>query len=81
MINSPAILLGGIFSLIELIVAALLDFFKREPRYRYDVYSRSDSHRMFWMFFGLTLIEWTMIGLLQFVLLPQEIGWPIYALC
>jgi len=79
--ESLAILIGGIFALIELVVAALLDFFRREPKYRYDVYSRADSQRMFWLFLGVTLCEWAMILLLQLLILPEEIGWPIYAIC
>lgn len=81
MLQSPAILIGGIFSLVELVVAALLDFFKREPRYRYDVYSRSDSVRMFWVYAGITLVEWSIIALMQFVVLSTEIGWTIYVVC
>ena len=81
MIESPAILIGGIFALIELVVAALLDFFKREAHYRYDVYSKSDSQRMFYLFLGLTIIEWIMIVLMQFIILDGVIGWPIFVLC
>ena len=81
MTESPAILIGGIFALVELVVAALLDFFRREVRYRYNVYSRADSQRLFWLFFGLTLGEWAMITLLQMQILPDEIGWPLYAIC
>ena len=40
------ILVGGIFALVNLLVASVLDFFKREPRYRYDIYSRTDSARL-----------------------------------
>ena len=81
MLDSPSILIGGIFALIELVVSALLDFFKREARYRYDVYSRSDSLRMFYLFLGLTIGEWVMIALMQFGILDPLIGWPIFALC
>jgi len=81
LIDSPAILIGGIFALIELVVAALLDFFKREPRFRYDQYSRTDSHRMFLMFLGLTIAEWVMVALVQLQILDGLIGWPVFALC
>jgi hypothetical protein len=81
LLESPAILIGGIFALIELVVAALLDFFKREPRYRYNVYSKSDSQRMFHQFLGLTIGEWVMIALVQFQILDPVIGWPLFALC
>jgi hypothetical protein len=63
------------------VVAALLDFFKREPRFRYDVYSRSDSRRMFLMFLGLTLLEWAFVVLMQFQILDEIIGWPLFFLC
>jgi hypothetical protein len=81
LLESPAILIGGILSLIELVVAALLDFFKREPRFRYDIYSKAESYRTFQFFIGLTLVEWSMLALMQFVILPPELGWPIYVLC
>jgi len=81
MLDSPAILIGGIFALIELVVAALLDFFKREARFRYDVYSRAESHKQFLIFLGLTLGEWVMVGLVQVGILDPLLGWPIFLLC
>jgi hypothetical protein len=81
LLESPAILIGGILSLIELVIAAFLDFFKRETRFRYDIYSKAESQRMFRTFVALTVVEWAMLVLMQFVILPPELGWPIYVLC
>ncbi len=80
MLQSPAILIGGIFALLELVVAALLDFFKRDRR-RYDMLSRSASVRMFRAFLAVTLIEWTILVAMQFVFLPPTLGWPAFAIC
>ncbi|HEX8522116.1 MAG TPA: hypothetical protein VF669_07660 [Tepidisphaeraceae bacterium] len=81
MLQSPAILLAGILALVELVVAALLDFFKREPRYRYDIFSRSISQRMFWTYGGLTGVQWALVALMQIVVLIPEAGWPLFGLC
>jgi len=81
LLDSPAILIGGIFALIELVVAALLDFFKREGRFRYDVFSRAESHKIFLIFLGLTIGEWVMVALMQFQILDEVLGWPIFLLC
>ena len=60
MTNQPLdIVIGGIFALVTLVVGALLDFLKREPRYRYNVVSRADSYRMLYWFIGLTGWVWS----------------------
>ena len=81
MTNQPVdIVIGGIFALAALVVGALLDFLKREPKYRYNVCSRADSYRMFYWFLGLTAGEWILIFLMQYELLIREIGWPLFLL-
>jgi hypothetical protein len=72
------ILIGGIFSLVGLVIGSVLDFFKREPRYRYDIYSRADTFRMFYLFLGLTALGWSIVVLMQLNALPPVIGWPAF---
>ena len=74
------IVMAGVCSLIALVVAALLDFFKREPRYRYNVYSKSDSERLFYVFFAAAATGWTAIALMRYSIIIPEIGWPVFAL-
>ena len=63
----------------DVVVGALLDFLKREPRYRYNVVSRADSYRMLYWFIGLTGCCWVLVFLMQYNLLMREIGWPLFA--
>lgn len=81
MLESSAILIGGIFALVELVIAALLDFFRRERRSRYDMFSRSASQRMFRAFAGVTLVEWIVLITMQLLLVPPVLGWPIFGVC
>src|SRR6266496_3969950 len=60
-----------------LVAAAVLDFIKREPRFRHDIYSRSDTFRMFYLFLGLAGVEWIALLLLDFDVLIGGIGWPL----
>jgi hypothetical protein len=80
LLESPAILIGGIFALLELVLAALFDVFKRD-RHRYNTLPRSASQRMFRVFLGITLIEWTVLVLMQLLLVPASIGWIAFAIC